>query len=129
MSQFPKNTCSRTTLHTSLRWTDEKIVTSYEIPLNGHVYYYRDKEVPLKELSAEEKQEIESEEAKKRELVKNKSSAATSNEDDSLLPPWSSNGTNGTAASSSTSSSTAKIRRKEKALKIYVDSSPVKSCE
>lgn len=116
MSQFPKNKLSKTSLHTGLEWKSEEVLISYEMSWNGHVYLFRDKRVPVKVLSSEETRELMEQECKSREKAGNAS--ATGSEDDPMLP----SGSGSTNGANST-----KMRRKEKALKIYFDCSPVKN--
>lgn len=113
----------KTSINSDMDWKSEPVRTSFENSRNGHVYFYRDKTIAHKELTTEELATINQEETSKRDAAK-----ASVNGGDL-------NGTNGGAdvltisigdSSSSSTAAAAKSRRKERALKIYLDS-PVKA--
>lgn len=126
MVPFPKMKISKTSIHTDMDWKSEPLLTSFDTSRNGHVYFYRDKTVPPKELTGAELAAITLEETNQREAAKaalnggdQTTNGAGGGAGDSILAP-------GDSGSSSYMAAT-KNRRKEKALKIYLDSSPVKA--
>lgn len=114
MVPFPKMKISKTSIHADMDWKSEPLRTSFENSRNGHVYFYRDKNVPPKTLTAEEVAALQLAETKQR----------------SELHDGSGENTLAGAGSSDTGPSTyvaaAKSGRKERGLKIYLDSSPAK---
>lgn len=137
MAPFPKMKISRANINADMDWKAEPLVTSYDSARSGQVYFYRDKTVSPKELTAEEIAGIQQEETKKREEAKaamngGTGAAAGGGGGDGGTEHGSSrdNATAsvGLAEGGSSSSYTAvnKNRRKERALKIYLDSSPAK---
>lgn len=118
---------SKSCINSDMDWKSEPLPTSMDAARNGHVYFYRDKTVTPKELTSEEIAAIVAEEQKQREAAKatlNGGDAANgggaSGSGDSI---WAA----GTDSNSSSYFTANKNRRKEKALKIYLDSSPVKA--
>lgn len=114
-------------------------MTSFDTARSGQVYFYRDKTVSPKELTAEEIAGIQQEETTKRDEAKaalnggigaNGAGGGGSGDGGTEHGSSRDNATTsaGLAEGGSSSSYTAvnKNRRKERALKIYLDSSPAK---
>lgn len=124
MSPFPKMKISKVNINGDMDWKSEPIRTSFDASRSGHVYFYRDKTVAHKELSTDEAAAIQAEESRQRETARAALGGSSNGEASGGA------GDNLTAASTSTENGSSsynaaatKNRRKERALKIYLDSS------
>lgn len=117
MLPFPKMKISRTCIDADMDWKTESISTSFENSRNGHVYFCRDKRVAAKETTPEEVAAIQQDETSQRDALKAAQNGSAGQ-----------NGASNDDATGSVDANTAaaKNRRKERALKIYLDSSPAK---
>lgn len=127
MLPFPKMKIMKTSINSDMDWKSDPLRTSFDNSHNGHVYFYRDKTVAQKELTPQEIAAINIKESTERDAVK----AALDGGDQNVISASRDTGlpTNGVgeAGSSSYTAAVAKNRRKERALKIYLDASPVKA--
>lgn len=125
MLPFPKMKIMKTSINSDMDWKSDPLRTSFDNSHNGHVYFYRDKTVVHKELTAQEIAAINLKEATERDAVKATLNGGNTNGGASGDPGVLAIGA-GDAGSSFTAAA-AKNRRKERALKIYLDASPVKA--
>lgn len=126
MLPFPKMKISKTSINADMDWKSEPKKTSLEDSRSGHVYFYRDKTRPHKELTVDEVAEISREETSKRDAAKAALNGGLTNGGGSG-EGYSSTAGGGLDAGSSSSTAAATNRRKERGLKIYIDASPVKA--
>lgn len=125
MVPFPKMKISRASINSDMDWKAEPFRTTFENSRNGHVYFYRDKSVPAKELTPQEVADIQREETAKRDEAKATLNGACADQNGSGDSATTALGDLGSSSFTATAKNN-NHRRKEKALKIYVDSSPAK---
>lgn len=126
MAPFPKMKISRANINSDMDWKSEPMKTSFENSRNGHVYFYRDKTVPAKPLTAQEISAIQQAESAQRETARAALNGARGEQNGSGDGGTSSGGHLDNGSASSTATLASKNRRKERALKIYLDCSPAK---